>query len=60
MSPVSAPNPRRKSNRPHLAIRARYRDGELAVVVREQFAIGAVVVVFAMAATIVAVVLLTR
>ena len=44
--------------RPHLALRARYGDGELAVEAREQFAIGAVVVLLVAVAVVVMVVLI--
>jgi len=53
-SEVNAPTRRR----PHLTLRARYRDGEIAVEAREQFAIGAVVVVLVAIAIVVMIVLI--
>jgi len=46
-----------RSHRPHLALRARYRDGEIAFVARDRFAIGAVVVLLVAVAIVVMVVL---
>lgn len=52
--------PSSKHNRPHLALRARYRDGEIAVEAREPSAIIAVVVLLSSVAIVALVVAVLR